>query len=109
MKVNISRIQTKIKKIALADRGQSMTEYALICALLAFGATAGYRGMAEEVGVAFTHVSSMFTDAFGSAGGANGSNSGGGSNAGNNGNNGKGGNGGNGGNGGGGKGGHGGH
>ena len=66
MEVNISRIQSKIKKNALADCGQSMTEYALLCALVAFGATAGYRGLAIEVGVAYTHVSSLFTDAFGS-------------------------------------------
>ncbi len=123
MEVNISRIQSKIKKNVLADCGQSMTEYALLCALVAFGATAGYRGLAIEVGVAYTHVSSLFTDAFGSGSGGNGGdngggnsgNNGGGNNGGDNGGqkggggNGGGGNGGNGGNGGGGKGGHGGH
>ena len=101
MQVDISRIQTKIKKIMLADGGQSITEYALLCALVAFGATAGYRGMADEVGVAYTHISTLFTDAFGSGGGANGGNTGGnnggGNNGGNGGNNGGGNNGGNGG------------
>lgn len=75
MKVNISRIQRELKKNALADCGQSITEYALLCALVAFGATAGYRGLAVEVGVAYTHVSSLFTDAFGSGSGGQGSGS----------------------------------
>jgi Flp pilus assembly pilin Flp len=109
MKIDISRIQVNLKRIALADCGQSMTEYALLCALVAFGATAGYRGMATSVANAYNTISADFAGVFGSASGGNsggngGGNNGGGDNGGGNGGNGGGGNGG-GGNGGGGNGG----
>jgi Flp pilus assembly pilin Flp len=58
MKIGISKFQTVVKKIALADCGQSMTEYALMCALVAFGATAGYHNLAKEVANAFDTISS---------------------------------------------------
>ena len=112
MKINISKIQVNLKRIALADCGQSMTEYALLCALVAFGATAGYRDMATGVASAYNTISADFAGVFGSAAGGsggNGGNNGGGNGGGNNGGgNGGNGGGGNGGNGGGGKGGNGG-
>ncbi len=77
MKIDISRIQVNLKRIALADCGQSMTEYALLCALVAFGATAGYRGMATSVANAYNTISADFAGVFGSASGGSGGNSGG--------------------------------
>ncbi|HUD54517.1 MAG TPA: hypothetical protein VMR02_04790 [Terracidiphilus sp.] len=74
MKVNISGIQSKIKKVALADCGQSMTEYALICALLAFGTIAGYNGIAIKVSNVYTQISAAFASALNSGGSGNGSN-----------------------------------
>ena len=76
MKIDISRIQVNLKRIALADCGQSMTEYALLCALVAFGATAGYRGMATSVANAYNTISADFAGVFGSASGGSGGNSG---------------------------------
>ena len=58
MKIDISKFQAIVKKISLADRGQSMTEYALMGALVAFGATAGYRNLASEIANAFNTLSS---------------------------------------------------
>jgi Flp pilus assembly pilin Flp len=70
MQVGISGIRAVFKKIALADCGQSITEYALMCALVAFGATAGYQGLAEGIASAYNTVSMDFSGAFGSASGS---------------------------------------
>jgi Flp pilus assembly pilin Flp len=70
MKGNIYKIGTRFARSISADCGQSMTEYALICALLAFGATAGYQGLASEVASAFNQISSLFDANLGTGGGA---------------------------------------
>jgi Flp pilus assembly pilin Flp len=69
MQVGISRVHAIFKKIGLTDRGQSMTEYALICALVAFGATAGYHGVADGIASAYNTISTDFSGAFGSTNG----------------------------------------
>ena len=78
MRVRISRLGSDAKQIVLADRGQSMTEYALICALLAFGTIAGYNGVAVKIGNAFNQLSSTFASTINtSGGGSTGGNTGG--------------------------------
>ena len=81
MKINLLRVRTILRKFASDHRGQSMTEYALICALIAFGSTAGYKGVAEEVSVAYNHISGLFTSTgvFGSSGSGTGTGTGTGS------------------------------
>ena len=74
MKVDIRKIQARIKRIVSADHGQSMTEYALICALLAFGTIAGYNGIAIKVSNVYTQISAAFASALNSGGSGNGSN-----------------------------------
>lgn len=78
MWVHIPRYRRSIGRFVSADFGQSMTEYALICALMAFGATAGYKSLADGVGNAFNHISTTFANilATGSGGGSGGSQSG---------------------------------
>jgi Flp pilus assembly pilin Flp len=69
MQFRISRCQTTFKKFALADGGHSITEYALMCALVAFGATAGYQGLAAGMASAYNTVSADFSGIFGSTDG----------------------------------------
>ena len=54
-----------VRRFISASRGQSMTEYALICAMVAFGATAGYSAVASELAGAYNQISAMFTSALG--------------------------------------------
>ncbi len=75
MKINFLRFRTTLWKLVSDHSGQSMTEYALMCALVAFGSTAGYKGLAEEVSVAYNHISGLFTSSGiigGTGGGQNG-------------------------------------
>lgn len=46
-------------------RGQATSEYVLMVALVAFGATAGYRGVADGIALGYNHISTQFADAFG--------------------------------------------
>lgn len=84
MKIDFPRVCARFIRFVSADRGQSITEYALICALMAFGATAGYKSLAEGVDEVFNHISATFVNAFatGSGGGGGGTAAGAGSTSG---------------------------
>lgn len=64
MKIDISAMKRTIAELMRADRGQAITEYALLCALLACGVTAGYTGVAQAVGDVFNSISITFAHAF---------------------------------------------
>ena len=77
MKTDFPRVCTRFVRFVTADRGQSMTEYALICALMAFGATAGYKSLADGVSEVFNHFSVVLSSTFGGSGAGSGGQTGG--------------------------------
>jgi len=76
MKIDFPRVCVRLIRFISADHGQSMTEYALICALMAFGATAGYKSLADGVSEVFNHISATFVSAFATGSGGSGTVSG---------------------------------
>jgi len=79
MKIFFPRICGNVTNFIRDNRAQSVSEYALICALLAFGATAGYRGLADEISAGYNQISALFASSglLGSGSGSGGSGSGG--------------------------------
>jgi Flp pilus assembly pilin Flp len=63
VRIDISAIRKRIAKLAGDNCGQAVTEYVLLCALLACGVTAGYTGVAQEVDNVFNQVSATFAAA----------------------------------------------
>ena len=63
VKVDISAMKRKLVELIRADRGQAITEYVLIGALLACGVTAGYTGVAQAVDNVFNQISATFAAA----------------------------------------------
>lgn len=63
VKIDISAIKKRIAVLLRADGGQAITEYVLICALLACGVTAGYTGVAQAVDNVFNSISATFAQA----------------------------------------------
>lgn len=63
MKIGIFAIASNIAKLVRDETGQAVTEYLLLCALLACGATAGYTGVAQAVDGVFNQVSTTFMSA----------------------------------------------
>jgi len=53
-----SKFFRKIERLIMQQHGQDMVEYALIVALVAFGATAGMKVLATGLSVAFSNTSS---------------------------------------------------
>lgn len=48
-----------LKDVMNREEGQDLVEYALVVALIAFGATAGMTALAGGINLAFTNISSM--------------------------------------------------
>jgi pilus assembly protein Flp/PilA len=53
----IHQISSKLKRFLTEELGQDMVEYALVVALIAFGATAGMRNVAGGVNKAYDNIS----------------------------------------------------
>jgi pilus assembly protein Flp/PilA len=49
----------KFQDLASREEGQDLVEYALVVALIAFGATAGMKNLASGVNTAFSNISSQ--------------------------------------------------
>jgi len=49
----------KFQNLLHCDEGQDLVEYALVVALIAFGATAGMNSLATGLNTAFTNISSQ--------------------------------------------------
>ena len=49
----------KLQDLASREEGQYLVEYALVVALIAFGATAGMKNLASGVNTAFSNISSQ--------------------------------------------------
>jgi len=54
----LSKLFAGIKNFVLRDEGQDLVEYALVVALIAFGATAAMKGLSNELKTAFGTISS---------------------------------------------------
>jgi len=48
----------RLRSLGSPDAGQDLVEYALVVALLAFGAVAAMKGLATEINLAFQTISS---------------------------------------------------
>ena len=51
-------ILLKFKSIVRSEEGQDLVEYALVVALIAFGAVAAIKGLSTEINAAFNVLSS---------------------------------------------------
>ena len=52
------KLYIKIQDLASREEGQDLVEYALVVALIAFGATAGMKALATGLDTAFSNISS---------------------------------------------------
>jgi pilus assembly protein Flp/PilA len=57
MRFSLRTFVSNLKRLFSHDHGQDMVEYALVVALLAFGATAGMKNLAGGLGKAFNTIS----------------------------------------------------
>ena len=53
------KVFVKLQDLASSEVGQDLVEYALVVALIAFGATAGMKNLASGVNTAFSNISSQ--------------------------------------------------
>jgi len=53
----------KLQDLASREEGQDLVEYALVVALIAFGATAGMKNLASGINTAFSNISSQLGSA----------------------------------------------
>jgi pilus assembly protein Flp/PilA len=57
MPTAINRLVFKLHCFMTQDEGQDLVEYALVVALIAFGATVGMKGLATGLNTAFSNIS----------------------------------------------------
>jgi pilus assembly protein Flp/PilA len=58
---NLLKLYVKFQGLVCREDGQDLVEYALVVALIAFGATAGVHSLATGINAAFNTVSSKLT------------------------------------------------
>jgi pilus assembly protein Flp/PilA len=58
MNTMLIKLYLKLQSLKNNEEGQDLVEYALVVALIAFGATAGMKGLASGINSAFSDVSS---------------------------------------------------
>jgi pilus assembly protein Flp/PilA len=59
----ILRLYLKLYDLMSREEGQDLVEYALVVALVAFGATAGMKLLSTELNIAFNTISSKLASA----------------------------------------------
>jgi pilus assembly protein Flp/PilA len=57
MRPVMHKLVAHLRRLVTEDRGQDLVEYALVVALIAFGATAGMKALATGVNTAFGGIS----------------------------------------------------
>jgi pilus assembly protein Flp/PilA len=57
------KLYVKFQDLASREEGQDLVEYALVVALIAFGATAGMKNLAAGINLAFSNISSQLGSA----------------------------------------------
>jgi pilus assembly protein Flp/PilA len=58
MNTMLLKVYIKFQDLATREEGQDLVEYALVVALIAFGATAGMKALAGGLNTAFNNISS---------------------------------------------------
>jgi pilus assembly protein Flp/PilA len=58
MNTMLLKLYVKFQDLASREEGQDLVEYALVVALIAFGATAGMKALATGLNTAFSNISS---------------------------------------------------
>jgi pilus assembly protein Flp/PilA len=61
MKDNLLMLSIKLKALMSNDEGQDLIEYALVVALIAFGAVAAMRVLSGDINNAFSTIGSLLT------------------------------------------------
>jgi pilus assembly protein Flp/PilA len=62
MRSGFSKFFCKFSRLITQEHGQDLVEYALVVALIAFGATAGMKALATGLNSAFSNVSKTLGD-----------------------------------------------
>jgi len=57
MNKTLLKLYVRIQNLASREEGQDLVEYALVVALIAFGATAGMSSLATGLNTAFSNIS----------------------------------------------------
>jgi pilus assembly protein Flp/PilA len=57
MNTMLLKVYIKFQDLATREEGQDLVEYALVVALIAFGATAGMKALAGGLNTAFNNIS----------------------------------------------------
>jgi pilus assembly protein Flp/PilA len=57
MNTMLLKVYVKFQDLASREEGQDLVEYALVVALIAFGATAGMKALAGGLNTAFNNIS----------------------------------------------------
>jgi pilus assembly protein Flp/PilA len=57
MNIMLLKLYVKLQDLASREEGQDLVEYALVVALIAFGATAGMSQLAQGLNTAFGNIS----------------------------------------------------
>ena len=63
MKEMMLKLYVNLQCLATREEGQDLVEYALVVALIAFGAVAAMRGLSTEINTAFNQISSQLASA----------------------------------------------
>jgi pilus assembly protein Flp/PilA len=59
MNTMIIKLYVKFQDLMNREEGQDLVEYALVVALIAFGATAGMKALATGLNTAFTNINTV--------------------------------------------------
>ncbi len=63
MKTLINNLYFQARTILVREEGQDLVEYALVVALIAFGAIAGMNFLSSQINAAFSQIATMLTSA----------------------------------------------
>jgi pilus assembly protein Flp/PilA len=58
MNALVFKLKSKLQNLLSREDGQDLVEYAMVCALLAFGIVAGMNSVAKGLDTAFSNISS---------------------------------------------------
>ena len=61
MNDTLLKLYVKFQDLASREEGQDLVEYALVVALIAFGATAGMKALAGGLNTAFNNISTQLS------------------------------------------------
>lgn len=61
MSIGLWNLFSRLKALAGQEDGQDLVEYALIIALLAFGATAGMQSLASVLSTTYNHLETVLS------------------------------------------------